>query len=77
MPKHTHTVKYTLADGTIQTKKYNWKKYDDFYCQCCDKTVGYHSKSRHVKSLKHLRTKKLYDELMSLKSTPDASNNKS
>ena len=67
MPKYTHVVKYKLKDGSIQTKEYDWKKYDNFYCICCDKTVGYHSKSRHLKSIKHMRTKKLYDELMKFK----------
>lgn len=67
--KYTHTVTYKTKDGTFKKKTYCWKeRYSDYFCESCNITVGYHSKSKHLKSKRHLRTKKLYDEIQKLKS---------
>lgn len=69
--KYIHTVSYVKKDGTKVTKKYDWSKYPEYHCETCRKTIGYHSKSKHLKSVNHLRLEKLIKELELLKITQE------
>ena len=73
--KYIHTVKYTKKDGTVQIKKYDWSKYPNYECEICRKSIGYHSKTKHLRSANHLRLKKMTEELELLKKTQETQTN--
>ena len=66
--KYTIKRKYINKEGVEIIKNYNWKKYGDFHCEICNKTLSYSSKTKHVKSKGHIRLKNYIEELNKLKS---------
>lgn len=75
MPKHQIRSKKILADGTTKYYYYDTSKYPKFYCKTCDKQLFYASKSKHLKSKKHLNlleVEKLREELKTLHSQLNA-----
>ena len=68
-------TKKVLADGTTKYYYYDSSKYKNFHCEICDKHISYASKSKHLKSKKHLKIEEveiLRAELKALQSKLNA-----
>lgn len=60
MPKYLNKTVKIMKDGTKKEYVYDTRKYAKFNCQFCEKEYSYASKSKHIKTRKHIKNEKLF-----------------